>query len=101
MNTLAGALFEKTSKLPKVEIEKPEKVIGNTTVGSIQSGIYFGYIGLVDGIIQRMFDELKEKPKVISTGGFAALIAEESKFVKIIEENLMLEGLRLIHEKMG
>ncbi|MGI8668853.1 MAG: type III pantothenate kinase, partial [Aridibacter sp.] len=100
INTLASALFDKTSKLPKVELVKPEKVIGNSTVSSIQSGIYFGYIGLVDGIIKRMFDELDEKPKVISTGGFAELIAEESEFVEIIEENLLLEGLRLIYEKI-
>lgn len=100
INTLATALFEKTSKLPKVELSKPEKVIGNSTVSSIQSGIYFGYIGLVDGILQRMIEELNEKPTIISTGGFAKLLAEESKFVKVIEENLILEGLRLVHQKI-
>lgn len=101
IDTLASALFEKTSQLLKVELKKPEKVIGNSTVSSIQSGIYFGYIGLVDGIIQRFFDELGEKPKVVSTGGFAKLIAEESEYVKIIEENLILEGLRFIYEKLN
>ncbi len=99
INTLASALFEKTSKLPKVELKKPASVIGNTTVSSIQSGIYFGYIGLVDGILQRMIDELKVKPKIISTGGFAKMIAEDSEFIEIIEENLILEGLQLVYQK--
>ncbi len=99
INTLSSALFAKTSQLPEVELKKPSKIIGNSTVSSIQSGIYFGYIGLVDGIIERMISELKEKPQIISTGGFAELIAEDSKFVEIIEENLLLEGLRLLYKK--
>lgn len=100
INTFASALFEKTSKLPKVEIEKPKSVIGDYTVGSIQSGIYFGYIGLVDGIIKRMFDELGEEIKVVSTGGLANLISEESEFVEIVEKNLILEGLQMISARM-
>jgi type III pantothenate kinase len=78
MNVLANALYQTTSKLPKVAIKKPESVFGNSTIHSIQSGTYFGYIGLVDGIIQRMIDELREKPKVIATGGLVYLIAESS-----------------------
>ncbi len=97
MKTLADSLFEKTSKLPRVEIEKPEKVIQNSSVASIQSGIFFGYIGLVEGIINRMFEELKEKPQIIATGGFSALISENSEFIEITDENLLLEGLRLIY----
>lgn len=100
LNTLAGALFVKTSKLPKVEIVHPEKVIANTTVSSIQSGIFFGYIGLVDGLIERMAAELGEKPKVIATGGLAGLIAGGSKYLNNIEENLMLEGLQLVFQKL-
>ncbi len=75
INVLADALFEKTSKLPKVEIKKPETIIGNSTVHSIQAGIYFGYAGLVDAIIQRMIMELGEKPKVVATGGLAVFVA--------------------------
>lgn len=101
INTFASALFEKTSKLPKVEIEKPKSVIGDYTVGSIQSGIYFGYIGLVDGIIKRMFDELGEKPKVIATGGFSGLISEESVLIDVVEPNLMLEGLQLLYNRIN
>ncbi len=100
MKTLTDSLFEKTSKLPKVEIVKPEKVIGNSTEKSIQAGIYFGYIGLIDGIIQKMFEELNEKPPIIATGGFSNLISKNSEFVEIIEENLMLEGLRIIYERI-
>ncbi|MDQ3180914.1 MAG: type III pantothenate kinase [Acidobacteriota bacterium] len=101
MNVLADALFQKTAKLPKVEIKKPESVFGTSTAGSIQSGIYFGYIGLVDEILRRMADALGEKPNFIATGGFASLIAESSDLIEITDENLMLEGLRLIYEKMN
>lgn len=101
ISTLSSALFDKTSKLPKVELAKPKSVIGNSTESSIQSGIYFGYIGLVDGIIKRMIDESGSNPVVVSTGGFAELIAEESEFVGIVEKNLMLEGLHLIYKKLG
>ena len=98
VKTLASALFEKTSGLPKVEPEKPDNIIGNSTKSSIQSGIYFGYIGLVDGIIGRMIQESGEIPEIVSTGGFAAMIAEESEYIEIVEDNLILEGLRIIHE---
>jgi len=101
INTLSEALFIKTSKLPRVEIRKPESVIGNSTVHSIQSGVFFGYIGLTEGILRRMIDELGEKPKVIATGGFAKLIAEDCNLIEIVDENLMLEGLRLIYDKLA
>ena len=100
MNVLADVLFEKTSRLPKVEIKKVETVIGTSTVHSIQAGIYFGYAGLVDGIVRRMIVELGEKPKVIATGGLAALVTESSELIEIIDETLMLEGLRLVYQKI-
>nr|HMS41895.1 type III pantothenate kinase [Pyrinomonadaceae bacterium] len=99
INLLADALHRRTSKLPLVELAKPEKVIGNSTVSCIQSGIFYGYVGLTEGIIKRMSDELGEKPKVIATGGYANLIAESAEIIEIVDENLMLEGLRLIYEK--
>jgi len=99
IKTLSESLFLKTSQLPRVEIEKPESVIGDSTVKSIRAGIYFGYIGLVDGIIGRMIAELGEHPKVVATGGFAKLIAETSEKIEIVDDNLILEGLRLIYEK--
>jgi type III pantothenate kinase len=98
INTLSEALFIKTSKLPRVEIRKTSAVIGNSTVHSIQSGIFYGYIGLTEGILKRMTAELGEKPKVVATGGFARLIAENCDLIETVDENLMLEGLRLIYE---
>jgi len=99
MNTMSESLFLKTAKLPQIKIEKPARVIGDSTTSAIRSGIYFGYIGLVDGIIERMIDELGEKPKVVATGGFARLIAESSVKIDVVDDNLLLEGLRLIYEK--
>jgi len=99
MHILTDVLFQKTSKLPKVEIKKPKSVFGNSTAESINAGIYFGYIGLVDEIVRRMINESGEKPRIIATGGFANLIAEGSETIETIDENLMLEGLRIIYEK--
>lgn len=96
----SDALFSRAAKLPRVEIKRPEKVIGNTTVGSIQSGLYYGYAGLVDGILRRMIEELGEKTKVIATGGLAPLISQASELIETIDETLTLEGLRLIYEKI-
>lgn len=96
------ALFLKTAKLPKVELVKPKNVIGKNTVNSIQSGLVYGYIGLVDYIIEKMIDELKDEGEVrnvVGTGGFATLIASESKYINRIDKMLTLEGLRIIHER--
>jgi type III pantothenate kinase len=95
----AEALFTKTARLPRVEIKAPPRVIGTSTIGSIQSGIYYGYLGLIDGILDRMIPELGEKTVVIATGGFAVLFARESRGIQHIDENLTLDGLRLIFEK--
>ena len=99
INLLADALFQKTSKLPKIELKKAEKVLETSTEKAINAGIYFGYIGLTDGIIKRMISELKEKPRVIATGGLAGIIFEDAEFIEFYDENLMLDGLRLIYEK--
>ena len=101
INTLSEALFIKTSKLPRVEVRKPETVIGNSTVGSIQSGIFYGYVGLTEGILKRMIAESGEKPKVVATGGFANLIAENCDLIETVDENLMLDGLRRIYERVN
>lgn len=99
MDAMRESLFLNTAVLPLVKLRKPENVIGNSTVTSIQSGIYFGYISLVDGVIERMTSELGEQPKVVATGGLASVIAESSEKIETVDENLMLEGLRLIYEK--
>jgi len=93
------ALFQKASKLPWVEIVKPPVVIAKNTVNSMQAGIYYGYVGLVDEIVGRMKRESRENPKVIATGGLAGLVAPESKAIEVVEEYLTLEGLRILYQR--
>jgi len=95
----AEALFQRASRLYRVEIRRPELVIGQTTSHSMQSGLYYGYIGLVDGILRRMIAELGGNPKVIATGGLARLIGRGSDYIEEVDDNLTLDGLRLIYER--
>jgi len=93
------ALFARTAKLPRVDIKRPNKVIGSSTVAAMQSGLYYGYAGLVDGVLEKMIEEIGEKPRVIATGGLAQLIATGSKFIELVDDTLTLEGLRLVYER--
>lgn len=94
------ALYQKTAKLPRVELVKPESVICKNTINSIQSGVIFGYIGQVDYIVKRMKKELgSEDAKVIATGGLSKLIASESETIDVVNGLLTLEGLRIIYER--
>jgi type III pantothenate kinase len=95
----ADALFERTARLPRVEIRKPARVIGSNTVGSLQSGLYYGYLGLVDGILELLLAELGPETHVIATGGLGPMIGTGSKYIKNIDDSLTLEGLRIIWER--
>jgi type III pantothenate kinase len=95
----ARALYEHTARLPLVDIRKPAKVIGTNTVGSIQAGLFFGYLGLVDGILERLISELGPDTNVVATGGLASLIGDHSKYIKNVDDLLTLDGLRIIWER--
>jgi type III pantothenate kinase len=95
----ADALFERTARLPRVEIRKPARVIGSNTVGSLQSGLYYGYLGLVDGILELLLAELGQETRVIATGGLGSMIGTGSKYIKHVDDFLTLQGLRIIWER--
>jgi len=95
----AEALFERAAKLPRVEIVKPKIVIGKNTIGSMQAGLFYGYVGLVDGIVRRMGKEMEREPVVIGTGGLAHLILAESETVHRIDPLLTLKGLQILYER--
>lgn len=95
----ANALYRATAKLPRVEIARPKSVIGTNTVASIQSGLVFGYAGMIDALVNRIRAEVTYQPKVIATGGLGQLVARESATIEEYDELLTLRGLRLLHER--
>ena len=94
----AEALFRRAAKLYRVELTRPRTAIGRNTITAMQSGIVFGYVGLIEGIVRRMKEEIGGEPKVIGTGGYAELIARETDVIDTVNTDLTLEGLRIIHE---
>ncbi len=95
----ADALFNRTARLPRVDIRKPPRVLATNTVNSVQSGLYYGYLGLIDGILERLIAEMGENVTVVATGGLAPLMGGGSKYIKEIDDLLTLEGLRIIYER--
>jgi len=92
-------LFSKTARLPMVDFREPEKLIGTNTVGNMQSGLYYGTIGMIDGILERIKEELGAETKMVATGGQSPLIVRGSRYLKLADEDLTLEGLRMIWER--
>ncbi|KZZ86544.1 MULTISPECIES: type III pantothenate kinase [Bacillaceae] len=99
VNISTEALYSRAAKLPRIEIARPETIIGKNTVSAMQSGILFGYVGQVEGIVRRMKEETGQNPKVIGTGGLAGLIANESNTIDIVDPFLTLKGLQLIYDR--
>jgi type III pantothenate kinase len=95
----ADALFSRTARLPRVDVRKPPRVLATNTVNSVQSGLYYGYLGLIDGILERLIAELNDKVTVVATGGLASLMGGGSKYIREIDDLLTLEGLRIIYER--
>jgi len=95
----AEALYSRTSKLPRVEIARPRSAIGKNTVASLQSGLLFGYAGLVDALVTRIRAEIDFQPRVVATGGLASLVASEARTIDECDDMLTLDGLRLLYER--
>lgn len=93
------ALFDRASKLPRIELMRPGYVVGKNTVAAMQAGVIYGYVGQVEGIVTRMKAQSKEEPTVIATGGFADLIASETKIIDVVDNYLTLKGLHLIYKR--
>lgn len=99
LNISAEALFARAARLPRVDIRRPDHVIGTNTVVNMQSGIYFGYLGLVDGILARIRREVKDVKRVVATGGLAPLFAEDSEHIDQVDSELTMKGLKIIYDR--
>jgi type III pantothenate kinase len=95
----ADALFQRAARLPRVDVRKPCQLIGRTTVEAIESGLYYGYVGLVDGLVRRMRDELGSNALCVATGGLAGIIAPEVGLIEHVDQDLTLQGLRMVWER--
>lgn len=99
ISVTSDALFRRTARLPRIDVREPAKVIGANTVAMLQSGLYYGTLAMMDGILERMLEVLGPKTTVVATGGEARVICPASRYVKHIDEHLTLEGLRIVWER--
>jgi type III pantothenate kinase len=99
VNIALSGLYAKAARLPLVDFREPDKLIGTNTVGSIQSGLYYGVIGMIDGILERLIGELGPDTRTIATGGQAPLVVRGSRYLKEVDEDLTLKGLRIIWDR--
>ena len=95
----ADALFARAAKLPRVDTARPDRVVGRNTVGAIQSGLVYGYVSLVEGLVARIAREVAWPVRVVATGGFAGIVADASDVIDVVDDALVLEGLRIIYRK--
>ena len=95
----ADALFQRAARLPRIEVRKPATVVGRTTVGAMESGLFFGYVGMVEGLVRRMSQELGGQAICVATGGLAAVIAPETKLFQHVDVDLTLQGLRIVWDR--
>jgi type III pantothenate kinase len=95
----ADALFQRAARLPRIDVRKPSRIVGRTTVGAMESGLFWGYVGMVEGLVRRMSDELGGDALCIATGGLADVIAPETPLIQHVEPDLTLHGLRIVWER--
>ncbi len=95
----ADALFQRAARLPRIDVRKPSRVVGRTTVGAMESGLFWGYVGMVDGLVRRMSDELGGNAICVATGGLADVIAPEIPQIQHVDADLTLHGLRIVWER--
>jgi type III pantothenate kinase len=99
VNISADALFQRAARLPRIDVRKPSQVIGRTTVGAMESGLFYGYVGMVEGLVRRMRDELGGDAVCVATGGLAVVIAPETDLIQHVDIDLTLHGLRMVWER--
>jgi type III pantothenate kinase len=95
----ADALFQRAARLPRIDVRKPPRIVGRTTVGAMESGLFYGYVGMVEGLVRRMDAELGGHAISVATGGLAAVIAPETPTIQHVDADLTLHGLRIVWER--
>ena len=95
----ADALFQRAARLPRIDVRKPSRIVGRTTIGAMESGLFYGYVGMVEGLVRRMGDELGGNALCVATGGLATIIAPETPLIEHVDPDLTLQGLRIVWQR--